>query len=147
MEHSFPPAFPLCLSSPCLTPPALSSAFQPLGASHRDPCPLSLCCSSNFKRSLQEKKLHGYFCFHKICSMQRDNKIKKDTFRCCPVHIREEPSDGNEQKMCQSFHASCFPERRELTSCPIAGSHSREDTKENINSKPFRWNYFERNQN
>ena len=54
---------------------------------------------------------------------------------------------GNKQKMCQSFHASCRPERRELTSCPTAGTHSREDGKENMNSKPFGGTCFERNQN
>lgn len=43
----------------------------------------------------------------------------------------------NKQKICQSFHPSCCPERRELTSCPTAGTHSREDVKENMNSKPF----------
>jgi hypothetical protein len=53
---------------------------------------------------------------------------------------------GNEQQqkknMCRPFHPSCLPGRRELTSCPTAGSHSREDGKENVNSTPFEGSCF-----
>lgn len=143
----------LAFSPPAPSSSALSLAFQPLGVSLHHTPPISVHCSSNFsfhlkrKPFLKRKPSHGFFCFHKTCSMQRDNHSKTHSVAGqFPSKKSQVNGVGYKQKMHWPLHPSCCPKKRLLTSCPTAGTHSGEDGKENMNSPPSGGNYFERNQ-